>query len=46
MKWITYLLPMARLCQRGGSVPYTYTIYANAFRVAEHIKQCWQINAS
>ncbi len=21
----------------GGSVPYTYTIYANAFRVAEHI---------
>ncbi|NMP16111.1 GMC family oxidoreductase [Thalassotalea sp. Y01] len=23
----------------GGSVPYTYTIYANAFRVAEHIKQ-------
>lgn len=30
----------------GGSVPYTYTIYANAFRVAEHIKQRWQINAS
>jgi choline dehydrogenase-like flavoprotein len=26
----------------GGSVPYTYTIYANAFRVAEHIKQQWQ----
>ncbi|MGJ8693248.1 MAG: GMC family oxidoreductase [Thalassotalea sp.] len=26
----------------GGSVPYTYTIYANAFRVAEHIKQRWQ----
>ena len=25
----------------GGSVPYTYTIYANAFRVAEHIKQRW-----
>lgn len=22
----------------GGSVPYTFTIYANAFRVAEHIK--------
>lgn len=26
----------------GGSVPYTYTIYANAFRVAEHITQRWQ----
>ena len=26
----------------GGSVPYTYTIYANAFRVAEHIKARWQ----
>lgn len=26
----------------GGSVPYTYTIYANAFRVAEQIKQQWQ----
>jgi len=26
----------------GGSVPYTYTIYANSFRVAEHIKQQWQ----
>ncbi len=26
----------------GGSVPYTYTIYANAFRVAEHIKSRWQ----
>ncbi len=26
----------------GGSVPYTFTIYANAFRVAEHIKQRWQ----
>lgn len=25
----------------GGSVPYTFTIYANAFRVAEHIKQEW-----
>ena len=25
----------------GGSVPYTFTIYANAFRVAEHIKQQW-----
>ncbi len=23
----------------GGSVPYTFTIYANAFRVADHIKQ-------
>jgi len=23
----------------GGSVPYTWTIYANAFRVAEHIKK-------
>jgi len=22
----------------GGSVPYTYTIYANSFRVAEHLK--------
>ncbi|MFK5915068.1 MAG: GMC oxidoreductase, partial [Woeseiaceae bacterium] len=30
----------------GGSVPYTYTIYANSFRVAEHIKQRWQKNAS
>ncbi|NQZ79901.1 MAG: GMC family oxidoreductase [Colwellia sp.] len=28
----------------GGSVPYTYTIYANAFRVAEHIKSQWQLN--
>jgi choline dehydrogenase-like flavoprotein len=28
----------------GGSVPYTFTIYANAFRVAEHIKQRWQKN--
>ena len=26
----------------GGSVPYTYTIYANAFRVAEQIKKQWQ----
>ena len=25
----------------GGSVPYTFTIYANAFRVAEHIKKRW-----
>jgi choline dehydrogenase-like flavoprotein len=25
----------------GGSVPYTFTIYANAFRVAEHIKKEW-----
>jgi len=25
----------------GGSVPYTFTIYANAFRVADHIKQNW-----
>jgi len=28
----------------GGSVPYTFTIYANAFRVAEHIKSRWQNN--
>jgi choline dehydrogenase-like flavoprotein len=26
----------------GGSVPYTYTIYANAFRVADYIKTQWQ----
>ncbi len=26
----------------GGSVPYTFTIYANAFRVAEHIKTHWK----
>ena len=26
----------------GGSVPYTFTIYANAFRVAEHIQARWQ----
>ena len=25
----------------GGSVPYTFTIYANSFRVAQHIKQRW-----
>lgn len=25
----------------GGSVPYTFTIYANAFRVAEYIKAQW-----
>lgn len=28
----------------GGSVPYTFTIYANAFRVAEHIKERWLAN--
>ncbi|SET85267.1 GMC family oxidoreductase [Thalassotalea agarivorans] len=26
----------------GGSVPYTFTIYANAFRVADKIKTHWQ----
>ncbi|MGB2739809.1 MAG: GMC family oxidoreductase [Cognaticolwellia sp.] len=26
----------------GGSVPYTFTIYANSFRVADHIKARWQ----
>ena len=26
----------------GGSVPYTFTIYANSFRVADHIKSRWQ----
>ena len=26
----------------GGSVPYTYTIYANAFRVAQVIKEQWK----
>lgn len=26
----------------GGSVPYTFTIYANAFRVAEQIQKHWQ----
>jgi len=26
----------------GGSVPYTYTIYANAFRVADYITKQWQ----
>ncbi len=30
----------------GGSVPYTFTIYANAFRVAEHIKSRWQESIS
>jgi choline dehydrogenase-like flavoprotein len=30
----------------GGSVPYTFTIYANAFRVAEHIKQQWLASLS
>jgi len=29
----------------GGSVPYTFTIYANAFRVADHIKQQWRKEA-
>lgn len=28
----------------GGSVPYTFTIYANAFRVAEHLRKQWSIN--
>ncbi len=28
----------------GGSVPYTFTIYANAFRVAEQIKSRWENN--
>jgi choline dehydrogenase-like flavoprotein len=27
----------------GGSVPYTWTIYANAFRVAELIKKQWEV---
>lgn len=26
----------------GGSVPYTFTIYANAFRVADYIKEYWE----
>lgn len=26
----------------GGSVPYTFTIYANSFRVADHIKDRWE----
>ena len=26
----------------GGSVPYTFTIYANSFRVADKIKAHWQ----
>jgi choline dehydrogenase-like flavoprotein len=30
----------------GGSVPYTYTIYANAFRVAEHITKHWETLAA
>ena len=28
----------------GGSVPYTFTIYANAFRVADHIVKHWKQN--
>jgi choline dehydrogenase-like flavoprotein len=28
----------------GGSVPYTWTIYANAFRVAEHLKEVLKRN--
>ncbi|TPH15643.1 GMC family oxidoreductase [Litorilituus lipolyticus] len=27
----------------GGSVPYTFTIYANSFRVAEKITEHWQV---
>jgi len=30
----------------GGSVPYTFTIYANAFRVADKIKQHWVLLSS
>ena len=30
----------------GGSVPYTFTIYANSFRVADHIKERWQKSTS
>lgn len=30
----------------GGSVPYTFTIYANSFRVADHIKARWQKSIS
>jgi choline dehydrogenase-like flavoprotein len=30
----------------GGSVPYTFTIYANSFRVADHIKARWQDSIS
>jgi choline dehydrogenase-like flavoprotein len=30
----------------GGSVPYTFTIYANAFRVADIIKTKWQKSIS
>jgi len=26
----------------GGSIPYTFTIYANAFRVAQYISQNWE----
>jgi choline dehydrogenase-like flavoprotein len=26
----------------GGSVPFTWTIYANSFRVAQHIKDNWE----
>ena len=26
----------------GGSVPFTWTIYANSFRVADHIKDNWK----
>ena len=26
----------------GGSVPYTFTIYANSFRVADYIKEYWK----
>ena len=30
----------------GGSVPYTFTIYANAFRVADEIVKKWQQSAA
>ena len=26
----------------GGSVPFTFTIYANSFRVADYIKQNYE----
>ena len=26
----------------GGSVPYTFTIYANSFRVADYLKYNWK----
>jgi hypothetical protein len=26
----------------GGSVPFTWTIYANSFRVADYIKDNWE----